>query len=391
MRVFGVAFCVCHLLACGRVGFSNQDLSDGNVPGDGTGDGNTASTILRMSSGAGGDHTCIVTTGNELWCWGGGTGGELGGAVVQGRSPRRVDLPMPVVDVAAGEFGTCAITTDRSLWCWGREVPGVIANPLPWKVPLPDTVDKVAVGETTRCVLLMNGSLWCWGENQYGEAGQPGFADQLVAAQVLPAGTGVTAVAVADHLSCAMINGVPRCFGASHPAAPESAIPTDRPLPGGRVATSIAGGCHQHYCATATDGTAWCVGDNTYRQLGNNSTTASDVWVQVIGFGPSNPAIEIHPGSSHTCARTASAVWCWGRNLDGRVGQPIATTVVALPARVPFYDGVDVTGFFSGCAHNCAFSGGHVTCFGTNGRLELGDGSGISSSTPMTAHVGPDA
>lgn len=343
-----------------------------------------------MSSGGGGDHTCVVIGGGELWCWGAGTSGELGGAVVQRRAPERVNLPMPVVEVAAGEFGTCAITTDRRLWCWGEEVPGIVANPTPWQVPLPDTVDKVTVSQNTRCALLTNGSLWCWGRNRYGQVGQPGFTDQLVPAEVIPAGSGATAISVGDTLSCAVIGGVPRCFGASYPAAPASATPTNRPLPGGRTATTIAGGCHQHYCATANDGTAWCAGINPYRQLGNNSTASSDAWVQVIGFGPTNPAIDIAPGASHTCARTASAVWCWGSNSVGQVGQPVATTVVALPARIPFYDGADVTGFLSGCGHNCAFSGGHVTCFGSNGDLELGDGSGLDSPTPVTARVGPD-
>lgn len=382
--------CSCILLvACGRVGFANREF-DGNTPQDGAMDSGNGAAILQMARGGGGDHTCIITSGNDLWCWGSGSSGELGGAVVRARPPQRVNLPLPVVDVAAGEFGTCAITSDRHLWCWGEEVPGIIANPTPRQMSLPDTVDKVAVGQNTRCALLTNGSLWCWGRNGSGQAGQAGFADQLVPAEVLPAGSSATAVSVGDLLSCTIIGGVPKCFGVSYPTAPATATPTNRPLPGGRTAASISGGCHQHYCATASDGTAWCLGLNNYRQLGNNSTSSSDAWVQVIGFGATNPAIDISPGASHTCARTASAVWCWGRNVSGQVGQPVTTAVVALPARVPSYDGVDVAGFFTGCGHNCAFVGGHVTCFGANGGLQLGDGSGVDSPTPVTARVGPD-
>jgi len=378
------------LSGCGRVGFStidNSDLSDGRAT-DGPTD--AAVAILKMSTGGAGDHTCVIINGGELWCWGSGTSGELSGAVVPSRSPQRVNLAKPIVDVAAGEFGTCAITSDKTMWCWGEEVPGVTANPTPWRVPLPDTVEKVAVGQNTRCALLTNGSLWCWGRNRYGQAGQTGFTDQIAAAQVMEPGSGATAISVGDVLSCTLIGGVPRCFGTSYPTAPATATPTDRPLPGGRTAAFISGGCHQHYCATATDGTAWCLGYNANRQLGNNSTTSSDSWVQVIGFGLSNPALEITPGANHTCARTASAVWCWGSNNNGQVGQPVATTVVAIPAQVPFYDGADVTGFLSGCTYNCAFSGGHVTCFGSNDGLQLGAGPGPDSVAPVTARVGPD-
>lgn len=393
VRALFLAYSGVVLLACGRIGFStdSRDLPDSSVSGD-AGDGgiDPTKTILQMSTGGGGDHTCIITHAGELWCWGAGTSGELGGAVIARREPQRVALPMPVIDVSASEFGTCAITSDRSLWCWGEDVPSIVANPTPWRVALPDAVNKVTVSQNTRCALLTNGSLWCWGRNRYGQVGQAGFADQLVAAQVIPPGSGATAIAVGDMLSCAVIGGVPRCFGASYPAAPASATPTDRALPGGRTASSIAGGCHQHYCATATDGTAWCVGLNSSRQLGNNSTTSSDAWVQVIGFGPTNPALDITPGGSHTCARTSSAVWCWGNNSRAQVGQPTATTSVAIPTRVPFYDSKNVTGFLSGCGHNCAFVGGHVTCFGGNGDLELGDGSGLDSPTPVTARVGPD-
>lgn len=395
MRALFLLCSACVLIGCGRVGFSNRELSDGGTSGPDGSQSDAApdltKTIVQMSNGGGGDHTCIITAAQELWCWGSGGAGELGGTVFQGRAPERVDLPLPVIDVAAGEFGTCAITSDRALWCWGQDVPGVIPNPTPWKVPLPTTVEKAAVGQNTRCALLTNGSVWCWGRNSYGQAGQPGFTDQLVAAEVIPAGSGATAITVGDQLSCAIIAGVPRCFGASYPAAPASATPTDRPLPGGRTATTISGGCHQHYCAAATDGTAWCVGNNSSRQLGNNSTTYSDSWVQVIGFGPTNPAVDISAGGVHTCARTADAVWCWGSNSNGRTGQPLTSTIVALPARVPFYDGVEVSGFLAGCSFNCAFADGHVTCFGSDVNLQLGDGTASDSPTPVTAKVGPDA
>lgn len=393
MRAF---FAICGALAlagCGRVGFANRELLDGNASEDSRSDSGTdpARITLLMSKGGGGDHTCIITAAHELWCWGSGASGELGGAVIQSRGPERVNLPLTVLDVAAGEFGTCAITSDRNLWCWGQEVPGTVANPTPWQVPLPDTVEKVAVGQNTRCALLTNGSMWCWGRNLYGQTGQAGFTDQLVPAQAIPPGSGATAISVGDQLSCAMIAGVPRCFGASYPAAPKSATPTDRPLPGGRIATTISGGCHQHSCAAASDGTAWCLGNNQSRQLGDNSTTFSDTWVQVIGFGPTNPAIDISPGALHTCARTAAAVWCWGQNSSGQVGQPTATSVIGIPSRVPFYDGADVSGFLTGCVHNCAFFGGHVTCFGSNTDEQLGASPGPDSPTPVTALVGPDA
>jgi alpha-tubulin suppressor-like RCC1 family protein len=95
-----------------------------------------------------------------------------------------------------------------------------------------------------------------------------------------------------------------------------------------------------HTCAVTTTGAVDCWGLNDYGELGNNSTTDSDVPVQVEGVGGSgllSGIASIAAGWRHTCAlSTTGAVYCWGGNYYGQLGNN-STTQSLFP--------VEVTGF----------------------------------------------
>jgi hypothetical protein len=102
---------------------------------------------------------------------------------------------------------------------------------------------------------------------------------------------------------------------------------------------SIAAGVN-HTCALTTTGGVYCWGDNGYGQLGNNSTTNSDVPVQVEGVGGSgllSGIASISAGDDHTCALSATGrIDCWGFNGEGNLGNN-STTYSYVP--------IEVTGF----------------------------------------------
>ena len=100
--------------------------------GDGTNfDRNTPVNISGPSGGvtaitAGSEHTCALTTDGAIWCWGANFSGQLGdGTNVNRNTPVNVSgLSEGVAAIAAGAEHTCALTTGGAIWCWGANFSG---------------------------------------------------------------------------------------------------------------------------------------------------------------------------------------------------------------------------------------------------------------------------
>jgi hypothetical protein len=103
-------------------------------------------------------------------------------------------------------------------------------------------------------------------------------------------------------------------------------------------------------------------------------------------------------GASHSCAViTGGQVTCWGTNGAGQLGDG-TTLQRATPVLVSGVSGA--TAVASGSSHSCAvLTGGQVTCWGTNDSGQLGDGttqhsavpvlvSGLSSATDVAVGLG---
>jgi alpha-tubulin suppressor-like RCC1 family protein len=90
----------------------------------------------------------------------------------------------------------------------------------------------------------------------------------------------------------------------------------------------------------STTGAVYCWGGNAFGELGNNSTTESNVPVQVEGVGRTgllSGIATIAPGGYHTCALSATGrIDCWGYNDAGQLGNN-STTYSYVP--------IEVTGF----------------------------------------------
>ena len=100
---------------------------------------NTGTVIqVSASTGSAGAHTCAVTTGNTVYCWGNNEYGRLGND-----STTQSEVPVPVADsadggfvngqvesVSAGGAHTCAVTTGNTVYCWGDNRYGQLGNGL---------------------------------------------------------------------------------------------------------------------------------------------------------------------------------------------------------------------------------------------------------------------
>lgn len=180
-------------------------------------------------------HTCAIKTDNSLWCWGDNTDGQLGiGSLVAQTHPTQVSGSWKQVDTSADGPGsyTCAIKTDDTLWCWGQGgwaglntlgTGATTASNAPLEVG--GSWSHIAAGAWTACgIKSADASLWCWGDGWKGNL--------------------ATGIAADEN---------------------DSEVPVA--AAGGAAWATIARG-RDHACAARTDGSVWCWGQNTNKELG---------------------------------------------------------------------------------------------------------------------------
>ena len=151
-------------------------------------------------------------------------------------------------------------------------------------------------------------------------------------------------------------------------------------------AVSVSAGA-AHACASKADGTVWCWGSNARGQTGSGSPidTANIVPIQVSELAG---VAAVASGGDHSCAIIGGAVWCWGSNSRGQLGDGLSHQICAGSdcSRVPVQvSGLsDVVAIELGNQHSCATrTDGSAWCWGYNAAGCLGDGSNTDRPTPV--------
>ncbi|WP_374033671.1 hypothetical protein ACES2I_13190 [Bdellovibrio bacteriovorus] len=129
-------------------------------------------------------------------------------------------------------------------------------------------------------------------------------------------------------------------------------------------------------------GRVFCIGDNTYGQLGDGTTVSKTAPTQVVG---GDVFTEISAGSKSVCGITsAGIVKCWGDNSYGQLGD---STTVSKSVPTPVDDASTYKSISVGNLHVCGVTtAGVAKCWGSNSSL------GNGGATPLvpTAVTGGD-
>ncbi len=167
------------------------------------------------------EHTCVIHQGT-LKCFGSNAYGQLGlGDQLEMAYTPTVVLAN-VAQVAARGRLTCAVTVDGKLFCFGHRLKHtgkeLIAEKVSTTPKLLNTgavVKSVSMSATHFCFLTNIGAQRCWGLNVTGEIGNGDTSGADVDTPFEVYAQKVTQTALTDGRTCSMVNGAPKCWGAS--------------------------------------------------------------------------------------------------------------------------------------------------------------------------------
>jgi alpha-tubulin suppressor-like RCC1 family protein len=357
--------------------------ADGEV-GDGTAQDNPIPTrvaglplgksVLQVAAAE--THTCALLDDNTVWCWGANNKSALGqcdGAnIPSSASPLRVPRwsasgssptcdstkPFTAKSIGAGGKHNCALGTDGAVYCWGGNThanqggqcgqdPSVLKNvpgPLKLTGESAQNVTSVWVGDEYTCIIRNDQSVWCFGASDLFELGQGNGSTDFSYEPVAVTGfSDANFMAADDETACVVTrqsslvcwgSGESGIFGVSHGNVDHATFIED-------CSSAFGGGTSETLCMTQSDGFFFCFGENKLGQCGNGSTTAqvapSDSSSKTFLATVSKASL----GTGHSCAVTTDgALWCWGANDHGQLGDgQIAASSdqsVTVPKRISF-------------------------------------------------------
>lgn len=286
----------------------------------------------------------IKTTGT-LWSWGKNNRGQLGQDNTTYRSsPVQVGALTDWAQVSSGGSFCAAIKTNGTLWSWGENYRGPLGLNISYSINRSSPVQvgaltdwaQVSAGRAFCAAVKTNGTLWAWGFNSNGQLGQNDRVNRSSPVQVGALNDWARVSAGNDFCVAIKTNGTLWSWGYDQSGAlglnifPGSA--RSSPVQVGALTdwSQVSGG--GAFCAAIkTNGALWSWGSNSSGQLGQNNVNDLSSPVQV---GALTDWAQVAVGNAFCRAiKTAGTLWSWGQNTSGQLGQN-NTTNLSSPVQV---------------------------------------------------------
>lgn len=349
-----------------------------------------------------------------LRAWGYNHRGQLGdGSTQNAVLPVKVKLPRGtmITAVRAGCDGSIALSSAGQVYAWGDNSYGELGDgttttrTVAVRVKLPKAADVTAIraGCLDNLALAASGRVYAWGVNTFGELGDGSHRDRHHPVLVrLPRGIRIRAISAGcDHSLAITSAGSLLAWGYNkdgelgNGTTTSSDIPVRVKLPSGATARIIAAGCYHSIALTSAGLFGW--GRNDNGQLGNGTTTSSDVPVPItfVRRGPPiGRPVSLFAGCFHTLVLfSKGAILAFGYNASGQLGNG-TTTDSSTAVSVQLSAGAHVRAIGAGCYQSYAVTtAGQVLAWGENSDGELGDGLLTDATLPVIVRLpaGPTA
>ncbi len=382
---------------------------DGELGNGSYGDSYLPVAVSGLGSGvtaisAGGEHSCAVTSAGAAECWGYGGNGELGngGGSSSDVPVAVVGLSSGVATITAGHNHTCALTTGGAVKCWGYGGYGQLGNGsyssnfIPVSVSgLSSGVTQVTAGGYHSCALLSSGSTECWGDGYFG---QLGTGNQYWGySQSTPVFSGVShaiSISAGFYHTCAVTtSGAAQCWGDDeygqigngsngYIASPTGVFG----LSSGVASISAGGPSDDDYyaaqtCAVLTAGGVECWGYNGYGQVGDGTYTTRYIPVTVT-LGSATPgqptAVTATPGNGALTVLFTAPAQSGSSQIESYTATCTSSNGGATGTGVAANSPVLVSGLTNGKSYTCTV---HATNSFGDGPESSASGTAVPNGT----------
>eukprot|EP00741_Cyanophora_paradoxa_P020907 tig00021318_g20183.t1 len=328
--------------------------------------------IVRVC--ASGLSSAALDSRGQLYTWGCGGNGRLGHADESDRLiPQRVETPLPLRDVALGEYHLAAVDVEGGLWTVGRGRGGQLGHGEARDALALRKVAglegkravQIAAGEAHTAVLTEDGEVYTFGSGFGGGLGHGERKDATAPRRVEAlAGKRVRSVACGRDVSFFVTDdGIYACgsddFGQLGLGKHERTVRVPLPIRNlGDLAVAQVAAGDFHAAAVTRDGALYTWGWNKEGNLGQGDTADQSLPRRLEGL----PRIaKVACGGGHTAALSeAGELFVFGRGRDGQLGRGDLLESIAAyrttPVRVEALKGKAVVDVACGRDHTLALA-----------------------------------